>query len=246
MLTVFRVEEYCAEDVVDSLKKGDVDPKDINRIIYRYVSLQLPRLITESSVAVRSHLHFDHVGDPTPFVNAEFVVGAESKTLLEDAYPINPASQIQQLPPDAKVEFIDFADPGRRTPVAPFGPYARAVDFFGDGALFLVDTPGHELGNVSCAARVAPGAFLFLGGDICHSRLCFDPGHRLVSALAHKDVGAARATVSRLAALHREYPDVVVLLAHDSQLAARGMPFYPAADLKDWALSCIRDRRGTC
>ena len=58
-----------------------------------------------------SHLHWDHVGDPEPFVNAEIVVGSDCKVLLEDAYPINPESPFMPFPQNMPADFIDFADP---------------------------------------------------------------------------------------------------------------------------------------
>jgi glyoxylase-like metal-dependent hydrolase (beta-lactamase superfamily II) len=46
----------------------------------------------------------------------------------------------------------------------------RALDFFGDGSFYLLDTPGHAIGHLSGLARttVNPDTFIFMGGDICH------------------------------------------------------------------------------
>jgi glyoxylase-like metal-dependent hydrolase (beta-lactamase superfamily II) len=46
----------------------------------------------------------------------------------------------------------------------------RAVDFFGDGSFYLLDTPGHAVGHLSGLARTTsdPDTFIFMGGDICH------------------------------------------------------------------------------
>lgn len=43
----------------------------------------------------------------------------------------------------------------------------RAVDWFGDGSFYLLDTPGHAVGHVCGLARVKEGegeAFVFMGG----------------------------------------------------------------------------------
>lgn len=46
----------------------------------------------------------------------------------------------------------------------------RAVDFFGDGSFFLLDTPGHAVGHMAGLARTTtnPDTFIFMGGDVCH------------------------------------------------------------------------------
>ena len=141
-----------------------------------------------------------------------------------------------------KADFIDFANPKGYAKVSPFGPYERAVDFYGDGSLYLVDSPGHLLGHLAAAARIAPNSFLFLAGDTCHNRICYSPGERLISELNHMDIETARHTVKRLVKLNDEYPNVIIMIAHDAELAKQ-MPFFPSSDLKDWALAEIERRR---
>lgn len=50
-----------------------------------------------------------------------------------------------------------------------YGPF-RAVDFFGDGSFYLLDTPGHAVGHMSGLVRTTtePDTFIFMGGDVCH------------------------------------------------------------------------------
>ncbi len=46
----------------------------------------------------------------------------------------------------------------------------RAIDFFGDGSFYILDTPGHAIGHLGALARTttAPDTFIFMGGDLCH------------------------------------------------------------------------------
>ena len=44
----------------------------------------------------------------------------------------------------------------------------RAVDFFGDGSFYLLDTPGHAVGHLGGLARTTDDTFMFFGGDLCH------------------------------------------------------------------------------
>ena len=55
--------------------------------------------------------------------------------------------------------------------IGPFG----AHDFYGDGSLYLLDTPGHWPGHLAALARTTPDTFLFLGGDMCHFAGHFRP-----------------------------------------------------------------------
>lgn len=45
-----------------------------------------------------------------------------------------------------------------------------AVDYFGDGSLFLLDSPGHAIGHLCGLARTttSPETFILMGGDSCH------------------------------------------------------------------------------
>ncbi|KAJ4288792.1 hypothetical protein N0V88_007328 [Collariella sp. IMI 366227] len=46
----------------------------------------------------------------------------------------------------------------------------RALDYFGDGSLYLLDTPGHTVGHISALARVTanPASFILFAGDVIH------------------------------------------------------------------------------
>lgn len=45
-----------------------------------------------------------------------------------------------------------------------------AVDYFGDGSLYLLDSPGHAIGHLCALARTttSPDTFILMGGDACH------------------------------------------------------------------------------
>lgn len=46
----------------------------------------------------------------------------------------------------------------------------KAIDFFGDGSFYLLDTPGHAIGHLGGLVRTTaqPDTFVFLGGDLSH------------------------------------------------------------------------------
>ncbi len=45
-----------------------------------------------------------------------------------------------------------------------------AVDYFGDGSFYLLDSPGHAIGHLCGLARTtkSPDTFILMGGDACH------------------------------------------------------------------------------
>lgn len=45
-----------------------------------------------------------------------------------------------------------------------------ALDYFGDGSLYLLSTPGHAVGHMAALVRTTtrPNSFVLLGGDACH------------------------------------------------------------------------------
>jgi glyoxylase-like metal-dependent hydrolase (beta-lactamase superfamily II) len=62
------------QDVRESLVKGGVDPASVGHVIF-------------------SHLHWDHVGDNSPFTNATFVLGGDGQSLLSPGFPGDPESR---------------------------------------------------------------------------------------------------------------------------------------------------------
>jgi len=61
---------------------------------------------------------------------------------------------------------MDFRGSAQATKVADF----PAIDFFGDGSFYLLDTPGHAIGHMGALARTTtnPDTFIFMGGDLSH------------------------------------------------------------------------------
>ncbi|KAK7038528.1 Lactamase-B domain-containing protein [Favolaschia claudopus] len=188
------------QSVAESCEKGGIDPAKVERVII-------------------SHLHFDHIGDHSPFTKATFILGGEGKASLEDGYPGNPLSKtLADSTPKDRTVFLNPDD--FNTSV---GPFPRAKDLFEDGSVYVIDTPGHCAGHITVLARTsADGAWIFLGGDVAHdTRLLTDDATRIgttaesgESYCMHRDPAQAMVDIGRVRELVK-MPRVEFLIAHD-------------------------------
>lgn len=192
--------------------------------------------IEESAVeyVILSHLHWDHIGDPTWFEKAKYIVGSGSKGLLENGYPHDPNSLF-------KADIL----PAERTTVlpdteaedwAPLGPFPHAYDLFSDGSLYIIDSPGHVAGHINALVRIAPtpaspNNWLYLAGDSAHHRNILmgeaniavrrDEKTGEVLGCAHTDKEKAEEHLLRIRELMKmdgvDGVGVKVVLAHDGE-----------------------------
>ncbi|KAI0356383.1 Metallo-hydrolase/oxidoreductase [Trametes cingulata] len=185
------------QDAVAALAKGGLKPADVTHVCY-------------------SHLHFDHIGDSAPFTQATFLVGKAAQPSVEDGYPKNPNAVVAaDLLPEGRTTFLDPAD------WPPLGPFPHALDFYGDGSLYIVDAgSGHFPGHLNILARTsADGGWVYLAGDSAHHWSLITGEGKIAKTphlgCAHVDVAAAEEHMARVRTLMRENARVRVILAHD-------------------------------
>ncbi|KAL0960731.1 hypothetical protein HGRIS_005756 [Hohenbuehelia grisea] len=204
-------------DVADSLAKGGLSPVDITRVVL-------------------SHCHHDHVGDPRPFTDSEFLVGAQSKVLFDPGYPADPESRYSSdLLPADRTTYLEPEE------WPPLGPFPHALDLYGDGSLYIVNAPGHAPGHINLLARTSPdGGWIYLAGDSAHNWRLIN-GEAEVSVghpgwlsgqghgCAHYNKEQADEHVARLRTLGN-IPRVRIIIAHDEPWFAKhkgGDMFFP-------------------
>ncbi|KAL0573959.1 hypothetical protein V5O48_008000 [Marasmius crinis-equi] len=139
------VKEYgmkCNRDVVDQLLEGGIELESVEAVIW-------------------SHTHFDHIGDMSRWPHTTKLIvgpGSDRKT-----YPTVPDAHLLESDfAGREVQELSFIDSSLKIAGAP------AIDFFGDGSLYILDLPGHLPGHLGALARVKPNSFVAFGGDTCH------------------------------------------------------------------------------
>ncbi|KAJ7112809.1 Metallo-hydrolase/oxidoreductase [Mycena crocata] len=187
------------QSVEESCKKGGLNPAEIEAVVI-------------------SHLHFDHIGDCTPFSKAKFILGVEGKAALDDGYPGNPKSHyLTASTPADRTTFLNKEDFN-----TSIGPFPHAVNYFGDGSAYIIDTPGHCAGHITVLARTSrDGSWMYIGGDVAHDRRLITEDRKIAMQSAsgkpiclHADPIQAALDLGRVRALVK-LPQVEFVIAHD-------------------------------
>ncbi|KAF8590329.1 hypothetical protein K439DRAFT_1628007 [Ramaria rubella] len=102
--------------------------------------------------------------------------------------------------------------------------FPHAHDFFNDGSLYVINSPGHVVGHISLLARTSDdGAWIYLSGDTYHDprllsgerEIAFEVDHNgCLLKCAHTDKEAAAEHIRRVKVLS-DMQRVHVLMAHD-------------------------------
>lgn len=147
------------------LREGVVRTEDVEGIVWRWVGLLFLCMILTTD-DWPSHHHWDHTGDPSTFPpSTELIVGPGFKDALMPGFPTDPNSSIAESAYKGRtLREISFQDSGLKI------GRCSALDFFGDGSFYLLDTPGHAIGHMCglCRTSANPDSFMFLGGDCAH------------------------------------------------------------------------------
>ncbi|RFU72861.1 metallo-beta-lactamase superfamily [Trichoderma arundinaceum] len=139
------------------------------------VSQDVPEILQENGISLESietviwsHWHWDHVGDISKLPSSVSVlVGPGFSSAMTPGYPENQKSPI--LESDYSGRFM--------TEIKEFDLSVGGLpahDYFGDGSLFILSTPGHAVGHLSALARTtshdseAGDTYILMGGDCCH------------------------------------------------------------------------------
>jgi N-acyl homoserine lactone hydrolase len=107
-----------------------------------------------------SHYHGDHIGQAASFPQATLLIGKGDWDALTSTPPMtgaNPAPVTHWISGGGKLEVVP-----------------RDKDVFGDGAVVMIDTPGHTPGHHSLLVRLKEKGAVLLTGDLAHFRENYD------------------------------------------------------------------------
>lgn len=227
-----RLPIHTFPDASESLRRGGLTPSSINAVIL-------------------SHVHYDHVGTPSDFEKAHFIVGSGTQDLLQHGMNYHSAAKFEKdlLPIGRVIELQGPRRPGSESDGGsarlanprlaqlvpgvshdwkPLGPFENAIDLFGDGLIFIVDSPGHLIGHTNLLVRVAEDQYVYLAGDACHHPRILDGLTEMsewvengMNVCIHMDKALAAETVRKIRQIRDEglggVPKVEVILAHDGE-----------------------------
>jgi len=137
------------------------------------VTADVPDILNAASVplssinfAIWSHHHPDHAGDLSLFpTSTSLVVGPGFKTRPETypGQPVGPnAETLHEAFEGRELIELDFS-----TSTLKVGGL-RAIDWFDDGSLYLLEAPGHTADHIMALARTSADKFVLLAGDGAH------------------------------------------------------------------------------
>ncbi|OBS14971.1 hypothetical protein FPOA_14005 [Fusarium poae] len=197
----------------DDVRSLGDDPDDLKYIIF-------------------SHAHWDHVFPAASFhPNAKYLSGKGCFEYATPCWPTEIDGGFDGRVWDPKISDLpieEFSGPTE----APakwrqLGPFKKAYDFFGDGSFWIIDAPGHCLGNLAALARFknkfGQAKWAFLGGDcfhcphfVQHPEAPFGKGSPLtLTGSLHENEEEAREIIKQTAELKKgEGNDVLVWIAH--------------------------------
>jgi len=237
-------------DCAESLRKGGLDPKDITYIILSHVHwdhIGTPSDFPNSSFIVGAgtqdllkngggplypaelfnddELPYDMTWELEPVPDAE-------KQYPSDGGNAHVARSLKwaYVPEETMVRLPDASVHPENWTWKPLSTFPNTLDFFGDGSLYVIDSPGHLFGHLNLLARIGERKYVYLGGDCCHDPRILS-GEKDIAMYedgmggmrsVHVDTGVARKTLDRIQGfirdkkLNGEEIEVEVIVAHDA------------------------------
>ncbi|KAI1843763.1 hypothetical protein JX266_010022 [Neoarthrinium moseri] len=198
----------------EQLKSVYVHPNEIDSIIF-------------------SHAHWDHCRPSKgEFPHAKVKFGPGTGAYCQPGHVQN-GKIVPNVQWDARIFGDDYIKQIEyeelQGPWVPWGPFERGMDYFGDGSFWILDAPGHMVGNLAAAARLTNGHYVILASDCCHSKEILNGSKEMAiwklpdggTFCLHEDPSVAKDTIRRLREASDDY-GAHIAMSHDASWIQEG------------------------
>ncbi len=169
---------------------------------------------------ILTHAHWDHVSGIPDFPEVPIWINQDELDFIREAH-----EETVLINSFENVEYLIYAfDDG------PYMGYPESLDVYRDGSLVLVPIGGHTPGSVGVFLNLPSGKRLMMVGDIVWAREGIElPAERplLARDMVDHDEAAVREAIGHLHQLHKRFPDLEMLPAHDRR-AFETLSQYPS------------------
>jgi N-acyl homoserine lactone hydrolase len=176
---------------------------------------------TKLAGIILTHAHWDHVSGLDGFEGVPVLVdGAESTFISQKT------RNTELLNSFNNINYRQYEFEG-----GPYLGFPRSHDVYGDGSVVIAPSPGHTPGSVVVFVTLPSGVRYALLGDLVWQNEGIEiPAERpwpLRRMLGENDA-EVRENIARIVAIHKKYPQIKLLPAHDAR-AFQMLPVFPAS-----------------
>lgn len=157
-----------------------------------------------------THAHWDHVSGIPDFGKTPVLVTQDELNYIQSKEKLSELARSFQ---HANYQTYSFSN-------TPYLNFSSSYDLYGDGSVVIVPSAGHTPGSVIVFLHLPSGERYALIGDLAwqlEGITQLEERPWLQSFLADSDQKAVQENLKKLYALHKRFPDLHIVPAHDSR-----------------------------
>ena len=178
--------------------------------------------LTDLAGVVLTHSHWDHISGLDSLPGVPVWINA-----AEQAFIVDEPEKAAVLRSLGELNYKRYEFEG-----GPYLDFPSSHDVWGDGSIVLVPAPGHTPGSTVAFITLPSGKRYALLGDLVWQNEGIDlPAERpwLLRRVIGENDAQVRENIVRVAAIHKRFPEINMVPAHDARAAAM-LPVFPAVE----------------